>query len=100
VAGRAVTANFADQRIEVDEIVMATGRVVNTDGQGLETVGLRDGDFVAVDDHLQALGVDGAWLYALGDTTGRALLSHISQYHAVIAASPPGPGAARSAKTS
>jgi pyruvate/2-oxoglutarate dehydrogenase complex dihydrolipoamide dehydrogenase (E3) component len=86
VAGGAVTATFADQRIEVDEIVMATGRLVNTGGLGLETVGLRDGDFVEVDNHLQAVGVDGAWLYAMGDTTGRAMLSHISQYHAVIVA--------------
>jgi pyruvate/2-oxoglutarate dehydrogenase complex dihydrolipoamide dehydrogenase (E3) component len=85
VADGAVTATFGDQRIEVDEIVIATGRVVNTGGLGLDTVGLRDGDFVAVDNHLQAIGVDGAWLYAMGDTTGRALLSHISQYHAVIA---------------
>ncbi|MGC1806565.1 MAG: NAD(P)/FAD-dependent oxidoreductase, partial [Mycobacterium sp.] len=41
---------------------------------------------VEVDNHLQAVGVDGAWLYAMGDTTGRAMLSHISQYHAVIVA--------------
>ena len=86
VAGGAVTATFGDQRIEVDEIVVAAGRLVNTGGLGLETVGLRDGDFVEVDNHLQAVGVDGAWLYAMGDTTGRAMLSHISQYHAVIVA--------------
>jgi dihydrolipoamide dehydrogenase len=85
-ARRAVTATFGDQRLEIDEIVIAAGRLVNTDGLGLETVGLRDGDFVQVDNHLQAVGVDGAWLYAMGDTTGRAMLSHISQYHAVIVA--------------
>ncbi|MGA7469134.1 FAD-dependent oxidoreductase [Mycobacterium sp.] len=85
-AGGAVTATFGDQRLEIDEIVIAAGRLVNTDGLGLETVGLRDGDFVEVDNHLQAVGVDGAWLYAMGDTTGRAMLSHISQYHAVIVA--------------
>jgi dihydrolipoamide dehydrogenase len=82
----AVTAAFSDQRVEVDEIVLTAGRVVNTDDLGLETVGLRGGDFVAVDNHLQALGVDGSWLYAIGDTTGRALLSHISQYHATVVA--------------
>jgi pyruvate/2-oxoglutarate dehydrogenase complex dihydrolipoamide dehydrogenase (E3) component len=85
-AGGAVTATFGDHRIEIDEIVLAAGRLVNTAGLGLETVGLRDGDFVEVDNHLQAVGVDGSWLYALGDTTGRAMLSHISQYHAVIVA--------------
>ncbi len=79
-----VTATFGDQHIEVDEIVVATGRKPNTDDLGLETVGLRAGEYVTVDDHLQALDVEGQWLYALGDTTGRALLSHISQYHARI----------------
>ncbi|KQY06844.1 pyridine nucleotide-disulfide oxidoreductase [Mycobacterium sp. Root135] len=86
VAGGAVSVTVDDETIEVDEVVVAAGRTVNTDSLGLETVGLRAGEFVAVDDHLQALGVDGTWLYAMGDTTGRALLSHLSQYHAVVVA--------------
>lgn len=73
-------------RFEADEIVVATGRLVNTENLGLETVGLPEEGFVAVDDHLSAVGLDGAWLYAIGDTTGRALLSHVSQYHAGIVA--------------
>ena len=86
VAGGTVSATVGDQDIKVDEIVVAAGRIVNTDDLGLETVGLRPGEFVAVDDHLHALGVDDTWLYAMGDTTGRALLSHLSQYHAVVVA--------------
>ena len=82
----AVTATVDDEDIEVDEIVVAAGRVVNTDALGLDAVGLPVGDFVAVDDHLHAVGIDGTWLYAMGDTTGRALLSHLSQYHAVVVA--------------
>ena len=39
-----------------------------------------------MNDHLQAIGVTGDWLYALGDTTGRALLSHISTYHGRVVA--------------
>ena len=39
-----------------------------------------------MNDHLQVLGVTGDWLYALGDTTGRARLSHISTYHGRVAA--------------
>jgi transposase-like protein len=34
-----VTATFGDQHLEVDEIVIATGRLVNTGGLGLESVG-------------------------------------------------------------
>lgn len=86
VAGGPVTATFRDQTIEVDEIVLAAGRLANTDNIGLETVGLPVGASVSVNDHLQAVGVVGGWLYALGDTTGRARLSHISTYHGRLVA--------------
>jgi pyruvate/2-oxoglutarate dehydrogenase complex dihydrolipoamide dehydrogenase (E3) component len=86
VAGGPVTATFHRQTIEVDEIVVAAGRRTNTDNIGLETLGLPGGGFVSVNDHLQAVGVIGDWLYALGDTTGRARLSHISTYHGRLVA--------------
>jgi pyruvate/2-oxoglutarate dehydrogenase complex dihydrolipoamide dehydrogenase (E3) component len=86
VAGGSVAAIFNGRTIEVDEIVLAAGRCANTDDIGLETVGLPVGGFVHVNDHLQAIGVTGDWLYALGDTTGRALLSHISTYHGRVVA--------------
>jgi pyruvate/2-oxoglutarate dehydrogenase complex dihydrolipoamide dehydrogenase (E3) component len=85
-AGGAVTVTLGDDILEADEIVIATGRLVNTDDLGMATVGLDGGEFVAVDDHLTSTGVEGHWLYAIGDTTGRALLSHVSQYHAGIVA--------------
>ena len=86
VAGGPVTATFQRQTIEVDEVVLAAGRRTNTDNLGLETLGLPDGGIVSVNDHLQAVGVTGGWLYALGDTTGRARLSHISTYHGRVVA--------------
>lgn len=86
VAGGPVTATFHRQTVEVDEIVLAAGRRTNTDNIGLETLGLPGGGFVSVNDHLQAVGVAGGWLYALGDTTGRARLSHISTYHGRVVA--------------
>lgn len=86
VAGGCVTATFHDQTIEVDEIVLAAGRRTNTDNIGLESLGLPSGGFITVNDHLQAVGVSGGWLYALGDTTGRARLSHISTYHGRVVA--------------
>ncbi|ULN45693.1 NAD(P)/FAD-dependent oxidoreductase [Mycolicibacterium goodii] len=86
VPGGPVTATFRDTTIEVDEIVLAAGRRTNTDDVGLETVGLRGGETVSVNDHLQAVDVPGGWLYALGDTTGRARLSHISTYHGRLVA--------------
>ncbi|MFA1703673.1 NAD(P)/FAD-dependent oxidoreductase [Mycobacterium intracellulare] len=86
VAGGCVNATFHGQTIEVDEIVLAAGRRTNTDNIGLETLGLPRGEIVSVNDHLQAVGVTGDWLYALGDTTGRARLSHISTYHGRVVA--------------
>ena len=84
--GGPVTATFQGETIEVDEVVLAAGRCTNTDNLGLETLGLQDGEVVSVNDHLQAVGVTGGWLYALGDTTGRARLSHISTYHGRVVA--------------
>jgi pyruvate/2-oxoglutarate dehydrogenase complex dihydrolipoamide dehydrogenase (E3) component len=86
VAGGPVTATFHRQSVEVDEVVLAAGRRTNTDNIGLETVGLSGGGVVPVNDHLQAVGVTGDWLYALGDTSGRARLSHISTYHGRLVA--------------
>lgn len=85
-SGRISVVTTTDSVLEADEILLAAGRSVNTDDMGLETVGLRGGEFVAVDDHLTATDVLGDWLYAIGDTTGRALLSHVSQYHAGVVA--------------
>jgi pyruvate/2-oxoglutarate dehydrogenase complex dihydrolipoamide dehydrogenase (E3) component len=39
---------------------------------------------VDVDDQLRATGVDGGWLYAVGDVNGRALLTHHGKYQARI----------------
>jgi dihydrolipoamide dehydrogenase len=68
--------------ITVDEIVVAAGRTPNSDDVGLESVGLKPGGFVEVDDHFAVQGVDGEWLYAIGDLIGRALLTHMGKYQA------------------
>ena len=54
----------------------------NVDDLGLETVGL-DGP-LTVDDTGLVQGVDGEWLYAAGDVTGRAPLTHQGKYDARI----------------
>jgi pyruvate/2-oxoglutarate dehydrogenase complex dihydrolipoamide dehydrogenase (E3) component len=67
-----------------DEILVAAGRQPRTDDLGLETVGLEPGTWLDVDDHLQVNGVDGGWLYAAGDVTHRALLTHMGKYQARV----------------
>ena len=69
---------------ECDEILVATGRQPRTDDLGLETVGLEPGTWLHVDDHLQVTGVAGGWLYAAGDVTHRALLTHMGKYQARV----------------
>ena len=85
-AGGPVTATLADGRtIVADEILVTVGRRPATSDVGLETVGLTPGRPVEVDDSLRAVGVDGDWLFAVGDCNGRALLTHVGKYQARIA---------------
>ncbi|MFJ8076516.1 dihydrolipoyl dehydrogenase family protein [Streptomyces sp. NPDC096176] len=71
------------ERIEVDEVLIATGRAPRTDTIGLETVGLEPGSWLTVDDSCRVKGID--WLYAVGDVNHRALLTHQGKYQARIA---------------
>lgn len=66
--------------VRAAEMLVATGRVPRTDGLGLEVAGLRDGDWLDVDDTLRVRGVE--WLYGVGDVTRRALLTHQGKYQA------------------
>ncbi|MFV8176338.1 dihydrolipoyl dehydrogenase family protein [Mycolicibacterium peregrinum] len=71
-------------RLVVDEILFATGRTPNTTDIGLETIGLSPGSWLDVDDTCTVRGVEGDWLYALGDANHRALLTHQGKYQARI----------------
>lgn len=68
-----------------DEILVAVGRRPLTDDVGVGTVGLAPGEYLEVNDHLQVEGVDGGWLYAVGDVNGRALLTHTGKYQGRVA---------------
>jgi pyruvate/2-oxoglutarate dehydrogenase complex dihydrolipoamide dehydrogenase (E3) component len=81
----AATLSGGDQ-VVADEFLVATGRRPATAELGLELVGLEPGRFVEVDDTMRAVGVEGDWLYAVGDVNGRALLTHMGKYQARIAA--------------
>ena len=75
------------EQIEADELLVATGRTPNTQDIGLDTIGLKPGAGLTVDDTLRVVGEDGAplgggWLYAAGDVNRRALLTHQGKYQA------------------
>jgi dihydrolipoamide dehydrogenase len=78
-----VTLSFDDgSRLEADEVMFATGRAPRTDDIGLETVGLAPGSWLDVDETCLVRGMEGTWLYALGDVNHRALLTHQGKYQA------------------
>lgn len=76
--------------VTASEVLVATGRVPNTHGLGLSTVGLVDGNWLTVDDTLRVVGdspasvtaLESGWLYAAGDVNHRALLTHQGKYQA------------------
>ncbi|OBK72027.1 NAD(P)/FAD-dependent oxidoreductase [Mycobacterium sp. 1165178.9] len=72
--------------LRVNEVLFATGRAPLTDDIGLETVGLRPGSWLEVDDTCLVRGaVEDGWLYAAGDVNHRALLTHQGKYQGRIA---------------
>jgi pyruvate/2-oxoglutarate dehydrogenase complex dihydrolipoamide dehydrogenase (E3) component len=74
----------AGATVEGDRLLVALGRRPETQSLGLEDVGLPPGRYVDVDAHCRVAGHP--WLYAIGDINGRALFTHMGNYHARIAA--------------
>lgn len=82
-----VTVEFNDsESITASEVLVATGRTPRTKNIGLETVGLKDGQWIPVDDTLlvshSTNNPTDPWLYATGDINHRALLTHQGKYQA------------------
>jgi len=83
--GAPVTVVLHDVSVTADEILVAAGRRVRTETLGLDSVGLTAARVVEVDDRLRVAGVAGGWLFAVGDCTGLAPLTHMGKYQARIA---------------
>jgi pyruvate/2-oxoglutarate dehydrogenase complex dihydrolipoamide dehydrogenase (E3) component len=74
-----------DTELSTAEVLVAMGRVPRSNDLGLDRVGLRDGEWVDVDDTLLVradTNSDEPWLYAVGDLNARALLTHQGKYQA------------------
>jgi len=80
--GEPITLTTDRGDITADEVLVATGREPNTGDVGLETVGLEAGARLQTDDSCRVTGVEGGWLYAVGDVNGRALFTHMGKYQA------------------
>ncbi|EIE98047.1 pyruvate/2-oxoglutarate dehydrogenase complex, dihydrolipoamide dehydrogenase component [Saccharomonospora glauca K62] len=72
------------EAVTVERLLVATGRRPATSDLGLERVGLTPGRPLEVDDTGLVSGVDGRWLYAAGDVTGRAPVTHQGKYEARV----------------
>jgi pyruvate/2-oxoglutarate dehydrogenase complex dihydrolipoamide dehydrogenase (E3) component len=70
-------------KLTSERLLVATGRMIDLSGLGLETVGLNaTGRFIPVDERMRA--ADGIW--AMGDVTGKALFTHVALYQSAIVA--------------
>ena len=66
-----------------EQLLVALGRRPNTDGLGLDTVGVEASPYIDVDEYCRVPGHD--WLHVIGDLNGRALYTHMGKYQARIA---------------
>ena len=67
-----------------DVALMAVGVQANTEGLGLEAVGVKtDRGFIAVNEFMQT---NVAGIYAIGDVSGPPLLAHVASHEGVVAA--------------
>jgi pyruvate/2-oxoglutarate dehydrogenase complex dihydrolipoamide dehydrogenase (E3) component len=81
-----VTVALGDgEELTGDQLLVAAGRRPRTGDVGLDTVGLAADGPVRVDRRLRAEGVDGGWLYAVGDCNGVAPLTHMGKYQGRVA---------------
>jgi dihydrolipoamide dehydrogenase len=72
--------------VVADEVLVATGRAVNVEELGLETVGVEPGrgGVLETTDCMQS--PQHQWLFVVGDANGRAQLTHTAVYQARVAA--------------
>jgi pyruvate/2-oxoglutarate dehydrogenase complex dihydrolipoamide dehydrogenase (E3) component len=86
-AGGPATVTLGDGAgdLEADQLLVATGRRPRTGEVGLDTVGLEGGGPVKVDRRLAVEGVEGGWLYAVGDCNGLAAFTHMGKYQGRVA---------------
>ena len=86
----AITPAGATNRVSLSDgtevtaarILLATGRAPNTQGLGLDLLGLEEGGALTVDDHCRVVGAARTW--AAGDLTGIAPYTHTASYQARI----------------
>lgn len=82
--GSAIVIHCAGEQVEVDELLVATGREPNTDLLDAERGGLtlHHHGTIKVDEHMHT-GIDGVW--AIGDIANSWQLKHVANAEAAVA---------------
>ncbi len=81
------TVHLSDgSAVEVERILLATGRIPRTDGFGLDVLGLPTDEPLAVDEHCRVVrdGQPVPHVWAAGDVTGDAPYTHTASYRARV----------------
>lgn len=74
------------KNFECEMALVSVGRRINSEGIGLEKIGLKVGERgeIKVNDHMQTELPE---IYAIGDVTGKAMLAHVASHQGIVAAS-------------
>ncbi|GAB4389775.1 MAG: dihydrolipoyl dehydrogenase [Thermodesulfovibrionales bacterium] len=84
--GGGLRASLSDgSSVKAEKILVSIGRALNSEGIGLEAVGVKKGPKgeVLVDERMRT-NIDG--IYAVGDVTGGILLAHVASKEGIVAA--------------
>jgi dihydrolipoamide dehydrogenase len=84
VSESGVKMKYKDEVIEADALLVAIGRYGNTEGFGLQELGVKvnDSGYIVVDEFMRT-NVDG--VYAIGDVTGLQQLAHTAMHQGIVA---------------
>ncbi len=79
-----ITNDKGEKIVEVDKVLMATGRKPNTAKIGLENLGVRvSGNAIDTNEKMQTNITN---VYAVGDCTGGVMLAHVASAQGIVAA--------------
>lgn len=76
----------AEQKLSADKLIVSIGRIPNTDGLNLESIGVKTTErgFIEIDDHTCATAAPG--VYAIGDVVRGPMLAHKAEDEGVLVA--------------
>jgi dihydrolipoamide dehydrogenase len=81
-----IESNGKTETVEVEKVLMAAGRAVNTEGMGLQEAGVQLDDRGFVKVNLATLETTAQGVYAIGDVAGPPMLAHKGSREGVVVA--------------